>query len=57
MKLESFVSWLVFVGTVGSSVFNTKSLIGLNVPSEVAKQLLCLLEVIPFTEYSTVSFS
>mgnify|MGYP003594240943 FL=1 len=39
IKLESLVSWLSFVGTVGSSVFKTKSLIGLNDASEVAKQL------------------
>jgi len=51
IKLESLVSWLTFVGTVGSSVFKAKSDIGLNVPSEVAKQLLYLSEVIPLIEY------
>jgi hypothetical protein len=39
------------IETSGSSVFKTKSLIGLNVPSEVAKQLLYLSEVIPLIEY------
>jgi hypothetical protein len=39
------------VSICGISVFKAKSDIGLNVPSEVAKQLLYLSEVIPLIEY------
>nr|DAH23867.1 MAG TPA: hypothetical protein [Bacteriophage sp.] len=38
-----------------SSFFKTKSDIGLNEPSEVAKQLLYLLEVIPLIVYSVLA--